>query len=102
MPHMGKTNKDKLFQLMLSSKMPSYVRSLTHKPSQLSGSAMTVQVEASTHIHSVTDAKQMQSLCLSAGATSMMQTRLQKAASSNVRTFGMSWLFCINLTVTSC
>lgn len=57
MPHMGKTNKNKLFQLTLSSKMPSYIRSLTPKPSRFSGSAMTVQVHAFTHIHSMTNAK---------------------------------------------
>lgn len=58
MPHMGKTNKNKLFQLMLSSKMPFYIRCLTHKSSCLTGSATTVQVHAFTHIHSITNAKE--------------------------------------------
>ena len=42
-----------------------------------------------------------QSLHLSTGATSTMQTRLQMATYSYVKTFGMSWLFCISITVTS-
>lgn len=43
----------------------------------------------------------MQSLHRSAGATSTIQTRLQTAAYSYVKKLGTSWLFRINITVTS-